>query len=106
MIVLQLHRPFVLRVQNDDPRIALAIANALEPLLAARDARVRIITSGRGVAGTSIAIGVANDEGVPRWLAPLEVPNDPAEACDRVARFLEAWGFILAPGQKAQPSST
>lgn len=105
-----MRRPFVLRVQDDDPGRSRALARALVPHLRERGARVildgeplgggtdcgvHVITaaSARGRPGTSVSIGVADDDG-PRWLAPIDVTEEPGLDAARVIRFLEAWGFL------------
>lgn len=105
-----MRRPFVLRVQADDPGTAKAIARALMAPLCERGARVmlngqaqgggsefgvHVMTGDRGgVPGVALRIGVWDEEEGARWLAPLEVPSDPALAAERALNFLERWGFI------------
>lgn len=91
-----MRRPFALRVQDDDPGRAHAIARALEGPLRARDALARVLTSARGAPGTSVAIGMADDGEGPRWLAPFEVPSDAAGATASIIAFLERWGFVAS----------
>lgn len=91
-----MRRPFVLRVQDDDVERAQAIARALDEPLRARGAAARVTTSARGTAGTSLAIGVADDAEGLRWLAPVELSDEPAAATASVIAFLERWGFVAA----------
>ena len=105
-------RPFVLRVHHDDPNVARCIALALVPMLRARGARVlldgqpmasgssfgvHIITGGRVLPGTTVTIGVNDDNDGPRWLAPISVSEDPMTASDQVMDFLQQWGFVPSP---------
>jgi hypothetical protein len=99
--VSDVRRPFVLRVQDDDPGRAHALARALEGPLADREALARVLTSARGRPGCSVAIGVADEHAGPRWLAPLEVPVEPGLAAREVMTFLERWGFVHAPAPSA-----
>lgn len=92
-----MRRPFALRVQDDDPARAHAIARALEGPLRARDAPARVTTSARGAPGPSIAIGIAGETGELRWLAPIDVSPEPAAAVGQLIAFLERWGFAAAP---------
>lgn len=91
-----MRRPFDIRVQSDDDEIARAIAAALTPMLAARGTRARVSTGRRAIPGTNVAIGVRSEDEGSRWLAPLDVPTDPAAATATVAGFLEEWGFMTA----------
>lgn len=104
-----MRRPFVLRVQCDDPGRARAIARALVAPLQERGARVlldgamlgggtsmgvHLITGARGLPGASLRIGVWDDHEGARWLAPLDVPDEPESAARGVMAFLEMWGFV------------
>ena len=92
-----MRRAFVLRVQDDDPGRAHALARALERPLADREALARVLTSARGRPGTAVAIGVADELGTPKWLAPIDVPPEPERALPQLIQFLERWGFLGAP---------
>lgn len=113
-------RPFVIRVQHDDPHVARSIARALVPMLRARNARVlldgepmgagaapgeafgvHVLTGGRVLPGTTVTIGVHDEEHGPRWLTPLPVSEEPLTASDQVMAFLEEWGFVGAPSAPA-----
>ena len=114
-----LRRPFAIRVHHDDPSVARMIARALVPMLRARGAHVtldgepqgggstygvHIQTGGRVLPGTTVTIGVQGEGAAPRWLAPLEVSEDPMTASDQVMAFLEEWGFVPSPN--ALPPAT
>lgn len=114
-------RPFVVRVQHDDPHVARTIARALVPMLRERGARVlldgqpmgggslfgvHVVTGGRVLPGTTVSIGVQDDEAQPRWLAPLPVSEEPLTASDQVMDFLQEWGFVpAAPAKPARPAA-
>lgn len=115
-------KPFVLRVQNDDPNIARAIAHALVGPLTQRDMRVRvdgqlrshgasgivqILNVSRGIAGTSLTVGTYDEVEGARWLAPIETSDQPDAALPVILAFLETWGFIPAgpPAHVARPKS-
>lgn len=113
-----LRRPFVIRVQHDDPHVARSIARALVPMLRDRGARVlldgqpmaagtsfsvHLITGGRVLPGTTVSIGVTDDEQGPRWLTPLPVSEEPLTASDQVMEFLQEWGFVPAATARASP---
>lgn len=100
---------FVIRVQNDDPAVARAIARALIEPLRERGARVllegapqggparfavHVLSAARGLPGTSLVVGVSDAEQGARWLAPIDAPEEPAAAARRALAFLEEWGFI------------
>ena len=106
----QMRRPFVLRVQADDPALARTLARALVAPLCERGARVmldgqtqgggsefgvHVVTGDRsGLAGAALRIGVWDENEGARWLAPIELPPEPAAAVQCVLSFLESWGFI------------
>lgn len=102
--------PFALRIECDDPALARAIGRAVAVPLAERGARVRldgellrtgsrfvvgIQTTSRGSPGAVCHIGISDAEGA-RWLAPLELPDEPLQACDEIVGYLERWGFTTA----------
>lgn len=113
-----MRRPFVLRVQADDPGVGRAIAKAFVAPLRERGARVtldgealgggsefgvHVLTGDRsGLPGASLRIGVWDEEEGARWLAPLDLPSDPGLASERVMTFLQTWGFIGAPRARAR----
>ncbi|HET6405472.1 MAG TPA: hypothetical protein VFH78_12570 [Candidatus Thermoplasmatota archaeon] len=118
-----MRRPFVLRVQADDPAAARAVARALVEPLRERGARVlldgepqggpgkfgvHVLTGDRALRGVALRIGVWDDDKGARWLAPLEIPPEPAGAVTMAMSFLESWGFVAAPPARAvrAPSHT
>lgn len=107
-----MRKPFVMRVQADEPGTARAIARALVVPLQERGARVildgaaqgggsdcavHLITAARGMPGASLVIGVWDEHDGARWLAPLDAPAAPEEAARGAMAFLETWGFLGAP---------
>lgn len=111
-----MRKPFVLRVQNDDPALARSLARALVEPLAERGLRVKVdgtlqgtgpegvahvLTGARGLPGTSVAIGVFDEENGARWVTPLAVPDAADAALPRIVAFLEEWGFIGAAKPRA-----
>jgi hypothetical protein len=116
-----MRKPFVLRVQNDDPGVARELGRALVAPLVERGARVRldgtlqgtgahgvvhVMTAARGLKGTSVALGVFDEEHGARWLTPLDVPEGIDDAVPKILAFLEEWGFIGAPLQRAPEART
>lgn len=115
-----MRRPFVLRVQADDPGVARAIAKALVVPLCERGARVTLEGQAQGggsefgvhvmtgdrasVPGVALRVGLWDEEEGARWLAPLDLPSDPALASERTLLFLQTWGFIGAPRARAKPA--
>lgn len=112
-------RPFVLRVHHDDPHVARSIARALVPMLRERGARVildgqpmgggssfgvHLITGGRVLPGTTVTIGVSDEDEGPRWLAPISVSEEPFTASEQVMGFLQEWGFVPAAATQPAPS--
>ena len=114
-----MRRPFVLRVQADEPSVAREVARALVDPLRLRGARVlldgkpqgdagefgvHVITGDRALQGVTLRIGVWDEDEGARWLAPLEVPEDPERAAVTAMSFLESWGFVGPSRVRARPS--
>lgn len=86
--------PFVVKVSSHDAEAARALARALMPHLAARQAVARVEVAERDLAGTVASVGVISPDGTPRWIDPLSADDAPDEAAARLVAFLERWGFV------------
>lgn len=80
--------PWLVRVHSADP----AVASAIERELAERGAPARVEPGAAGE-GASADIAVLEADG-PKWLAPVPLPSEPAQATSALVSFLEAWGFL------------
>ena len=86
-------RGFVLRFEAAVEALAHEAAQALATRLREHPG-ARIEAGPRAVPGTTMIVGVRDDDGEPRWLAPIPVRDAPPDAAEDALAFLERWGFL------------
>lgn len=91
--------PFVIRIESDDDIFAQRALARMKAALADRDADATIETARSDRA--SFAVGVRARDGAPKWLASLDVSDEPERAVDVSLSFLERWGFVPRPQRRA-----